>query len=1072
MKRNLFSIAVFCLINSAYGQNVTTGSISGTVSNEKNENLSGAIISAIHQASGSKYLTTSGESGNFTLQNLRVGGPYIITIKKDNYKTDEITNVKVILGEDLLINSILFSKTASIEEVTVKGKRSKILTSSKNGSGIALGLNEISSMPTISRSINDFTRLTPQAGSVGMLGKGGKTNSITVDGAAFNNTFGLGMESANMPGGNTNSQPISLDAIEQISVDLSPYNVKQGGFTGGGINVVTRSGDNKFRGSVFTFFRNENLIGNKVRNLTVGRTDFTETTYGFRFGGPIVKNKLFFFTNFESVESTMPGASYVARRNDASGDNISNLLASDLDALSNFLINTYNYNPGQYENYGISNKSKKLLAKLDWNINDKNKFSLRYNQLNSSSDFGSTSTLNAVGFSNNGYQRFNEIYSITGELNSNISDKITNRAFISYTSMPDYRKYLGDIFPLVTINDKGKTYTFGTNNAARGNTIEQKILQIQNDFSYKLNKHLISAGLGIQNFDFSNTFTLNPQGTYIFNSLADFYNAAPQGSPTPVGISSGLGKPSAYSINYTLQPGNETTYIGSGMNQFSFYAQDEYALSKKFKLTFGQRIEMVSFKGNVAINQNVEHMKFQDANGAEMNYSTGNIPGARVLFSPRLGFNLDLSNNRSLQLRGGTGIFTGNSPFTYISAAFGTNGLNEGSIFATGPAAANYPFSTNPSAYIPSNPMVNTTYQLAFVSKKFKMPQVWRSTLGIDWKLPKNFVVSLEGIYSKDMNAPFYQNINLNSATTTILNGRERFTSNRINQNVTGAYLLTNIDMGYQYFITATLNKQFSSDFFINLSYTYGEAKDGFSFRSTSPAGAYNALPVVGNGNKPVLSHSEYELKNRLVLGGSYKLKYLGGKLGTTIGLFFEAAQQGRSSYVYGGTGDVNGDAVIGNDLIFVPGDLSQINLVASPNATVQQQWEALDKFISNSGYLKSRRGQFAERNGVLNPWYSQIDLRLSQDFTGFFFKNKAENTLQFTVDILNFTNLLNKNWGTYKVLSNPMPITAVSPTTFQVNPSLLSNSEFVPDTSLNSAINPAASSRYRIMLGLRYTFN
>lgn len=1066
-------IAVF-LPAFLFAQGITSSSISGRVANEKNELLTGAVVLAQHVSSGSKYITVTQKDGTFILPSVRVGGPYNIIISHIGYETDTIKNAQANLGEDLSLQIILRLATKSLSNVTVSARKNIILTSNKYGSGIVLNKNTISSLPTISRSLNDFTRLTPQSGGLGLLGKGGKSNNLSIDGAAFNNTFGLGLETANIPGVNANAQPISLDAIEQISVDLSPYSVKQSGFTSASINAVTRSGDNEFRGSVYYFFRNQSLISTKVKDVSIVNTKFKEHTFGFRFGGPLIKNKLFFFGNYEEVSSIQPGANFVAARSGLTGANVSSISATDLDALGNFVKTIYNYSPGSYENYDLPTESKKFLVKFDWNIDTKNKMSVRYNQLNASSSFGATSALNSIGFSNNGYSRNNDIYSITGEINSSITNKINNRFFASYTSLPDYRKYFGELFPIVTINDNGKTYQLGTNNAARGNRVEQKITQLQNDINFTINKHKISAGASFQYFNFENNFTINPQGSFTFSSLANFYNSSPMGTQTPVGSSTGNGRPSAYSLNYTIQPNRAVTFVNPKMSQLGVYAQDDFFAVKDLKLTAGLRLDAITFIGKPDNNPAVPAMNFQSATGEIENYNTTTSPGTKLLVSPRIGFNLAIKPDRSIQLRGGTGIFTGNIPVVYISTTYGINGLNEGSIVANSPAlAANYPFTTIPSGYKPTNPSTSSTYELDLVSPNFKMPQNWRSTLGLDYKLFSDLVASVEVIYSKDINAPFYRNVNLNSATaTTAPDGRFQYKSNRINPTVTGAYVLDNISMGSQLFVTGSLNKQFNKNWMTSLAYTYGNSRDAFSFRSTTSSGAFNAINVVGNSTIPVLAYSDFDLKHRVVGSFSYKLNYLKEKMSTNIGLFFEGAQQGRGSYTYGGTGDVNKDGVAGNDLIFVPNNISQINLVASSTATVQQQWDALDAFITGSKYLSNRRDQFAERNGILLPWYFQADARLTQDFTALLLKNKTKNTLEFTVDVLNLTNLLNKDWGTYRVITIATPITALSPSTFQVNPALLSQGEFIPDTKLNATINPAASSRYRIQFGVRYSFN
>lgn len=1069
-------LSLFCVLffwsQLLFSQGITTGSIQGRITDSLTaQTMAGCVVIAIHTLSGTKYATISQQDGRFSLANVRAGGPYTIMVTNVGFELYEVDGAHVGLGEVLTLNIELKSKTSFLQEVVVKaGSKNNILNSKKNGAGTVIDRDALNSLPTISRSLSDFTRLTPQAGAQGMLGKGSKNNFISVDGAAFNNAFGLGLQTADLPGANVNAQPISLDAIEQIAVNLSPYSVKEGGFTGASINIITRSGDNTFRGSIYSLFRDQNLLGNSVKEINIVNTPFHENTFGFRLGGPIIKDKLFFFTNYEQFSNLQSGANFVAGVPGVANTNVSSFSASDLNALRDFLQTTYHYNAGDYQNYNLPTENKKSLVKLDWNIDTKNKFSVRYNQLSASNAQGAISTITSTGFSNNGWLRHNNIYSITGELNSNLSNKINNRIFASYNSLPDYRIHSGSLFPFVNISDNGKTYQFGTSTSAVDNNIVQHIFQLQDDISFSMEGQNLSAGVTYQGMQFTNNFTLNPLGTYTFSTLANFYNSAPVGTTTPIGPSIGSGRPSQYSISYTIQPGRQVTYAQTNVSTIGFYLQDEIFPFPALKLTGGARFDVISFLGTPATNSAVSNYTFQDAYGTPEHFSTGTIPGTSVLFSPRLGFNWDLMGDHTLQLRGGSGIFTGNIPFVYISNARSMNGLNENSVAATTVnSAAAYPFNPDPRAYIPSNTSAGS--ELDFVSKNFKMPQVWRSTLAIDYKLPANMVASFEGIYSKDYNVPFYSNVNLNSSnTTSATDGRLAYISNMINPNVNGAYLLSNVNLGRQFFLTASLNKQFNKIWMASASYTYGNSKNAFDFRSTTAATAYNATPILGNTNLPVLAYTDFDLRHRIVGSATYKFNYFNNMMTSSLGIFLEGAQQGRGSYTYAGTGNVNQDGVTGNDLIFIPKDQSQINLVASPTATIQQQWDALNTFISSSKYLSSRRGQFAERNGILLPWYFQADLKYTQDLSILF--GKGKNTLEITADILNVTNLIDKNWGVLKTIVNPTPITALSPTTFQVNPALLNIGEFTEDTNLNSTINPASSSRYRIQFGVRYSFN
>ncbi|WP_131538811.1 TonB-dependent receptor [Pedobacter nototheniae] len=1060
------TVLILFSIQGLYAQGVTTGNITGIVSDGKNSPIPGVTITAIHTSSGSRYRVGTAADGRFNILNVKVGGPYQIIASYLGYLPDTINNVEVTLGADLNVAITLSEATANLKEITVRSTLAGRIV--KSGASLSIGKEQLAALPSISRSLSDFTRLVPQAGSAGMIGKGGKSNNLSIDGAAFNNSFGLGGDGNAIPGAFTGAQPISLDAIEQISVELSPYDVKQSGFTGAGINVVTKSGDNELKGSVYTFYRDENLIGQKTRDTKIPRTDFSETTYGFRLGGPIIKNKLFFFVNYENVKNTTPATSIIPARTGLSGDNIANIKADDLDALSSFLKTNYNYEAGQYENYKNEAKSNKFLIKLDWNINDKHKASLRYNQLNSDASLGGTNSKNTINFGNSRYKRNNNIYSITGELNSRLSDRSSNRIFASFTSLPDYRTYLGTPFPFVSINDNNNVYNFGTDRATKDNRVAQQNLQVQNDYTLILSGHKITTGLSVQYLNVSNSFTYTPLGAFGFNSVSSFYNSAPAGTVTPIGASTGLGLPSSYNLSYTLQENRSVTFSNPKILQGGFYLQDEISKIKNLSITPGIRVDLVSFLNKSTNNSDVETMSFQNAMGGEEKYRTANNPGTKILFSPRIGFNWNVLGNRLLQVRGGTGIFTGLIPFVYIEKTYGLNGLNEGNINATAPAdVAHYPFSPDPNHYIPTDKKAPAQYELDLVSPQFKMPQTWRSTLAIDVALSSKTMFSIEALYSKDINAAYYRNANLNYNTaTTDANGRLVYAQPRINNSITGAYVLNNTHLGKQLFLTASVTQKFNNHLSASLAYTHGIAKDAYSFRSTTPSSAFNAIPIVGNANIPVLSYSDFDLRHRFIGNLSYQINYAKDKLTTRIGLFFEGVQQGRGSYVYGGTGNVNNDQVAANDLIFIPAKQSDINLIDKTISgtlfTADQQWQALDNYINNSSYLKKYRGQYAQRNGVINPWYFRLDFKLAQDFSALIGKKK--NTIELTVDILNFTNLLNKNWGYAKNFNNSQLITAESRNTFSVNPNNLGQGEFLYDTSLDS--------RYRIQFGVRYNFN
>jgi outer membrane receptor protein involved in Fe transport len=1052
-----------CYAFASFSQGVTTGNLTGTILGEANSPLAGASVHAVHVPSGTKYEVVSLSNGQFRLSNLRVGGPYKITASYVGFTPYVAEDITVNLGETINLQVKMQNANNRLEEVVVSSNKSGI-SKQKTGSSTNISRRQIDRLPTINRSISDFTRLTPAASSAGFLGKGNKSGFVSIDGAAFNNSYGLGSETSVLPGNNSGAQPISLDAVEQIQVNLSPFDVRLGGFTGASINAVTRSGDNQIRGSVYDYFRNQNLVGTKAKDAVFSKQKFSQNTAGFRVGGPIIKNKLFFFVNYEQSRRNDPGTTIRAGEPGASGPAYSNIQASTLNSLSDFLKSQYNYDPGKYQDYDLASNSDNFLVKFDYSINAKNKLSVRYNYMNSTQDQGLGNSQNRMSFYNLSWARKAKVNSIVAELNSTLSAKASNRFFASYTSFPENRQYNGTLFPQTLIKGSN-TINFGADAAANGNRINQKFLQIQDDYTRYAGKHTFTAGFSVEHFDFFNGFTFRPQGYFEFNSLDDFYNNAPLGTVTPTGISTGFGRPSYYEIRYATAPDKRITEVNPTFLQTGVYLQDEYKPTNNLKLTGGVRLDISSFISNPRNNPAIGSFTFQDINGQPQKFTDNKLPGTMLLVSPRIGFNWNVLGNDKLIIRGGSGLFSGRNPFTYVGGSFTQNGLEEGSFVVTrSEDLQNYRFSGNIDQYVPANKQAPSSYELDMLSSNYKLPQVWRSTLAADYRLPLGITSTLEVNYGKDFHEPFYYNANLSSQDAGgSANGSFRFANNRINAPISAAYVLDQINKGYQLNVTAQLQKDFNKTWFASVAYTYGKSKNIYDFRATTVAGSYSSKDVVGNTNLPVMAYSDFDQPHRVVGTLSYSKKYL-KQLATTVSVLFEGAQYGRLSYKYRGN-DVNNDGIRENELIFVPKDQSQINLVAYQGGgrtiTSQEQWDALNNFISSSKYLNSRRGQFAERNGGILPWFFNADFKILQDIA--FNIGGKTNSFQLSADVLNFTNLLNKNWGVRQIALTNKPIQAITPTTFQVDPNAL-KSTFVTD--------PGLDSRWRVQLGIRYNFN
>lgn len=1083
-----FILLLSLVLNSlCLAQGVTTGSLSGNVVDQDGEALPNANIIAVHQPSGSRYGTASDINGQFVIPYMRIGGPYSVTVSFIGFEDYIEEDIVIRLGQEYRLKVSLGEEATELSEIKVIAVKSSTLNSDKSGSGKNVSSQKINNLPQINRSINDFTKLAPYSNTsdfAGFSGLGLRTSSVTIDGSSFNNAYGLGGSGALVIGNAAGSEPISLDALSEIQINLSPYDVRQGGFTGANVNAVTKSGDNNIKGSIYSFFQNDGLLGTKVEDVELENSEFNSTQYGLRLGGPIIKNKLFFFVNYERVTGSTPASNFISSSGSATVDNVTRVLTSDINDLSQFLHNEYGYTTGGHQGFSLKNVSDKFLIKLNYNINEDHKLSVRYNHLDAESDqspsnstfFGAGGRFdnpNGMTFENSGWQRNIGIRSVIGELNSLFDNKYSNRLIIGYSSFPEDRSIRGKLFPSVDILKNGTTYlSFGSDMFANNNVVNQDIFQIQDEFNIYIPNHTITFGINFQYYKFKNGFTPAWQGSFVFASLEDFYNSTPTGTNTPIGVSDGTGTPSSYARRYSGLENREIVFAEPEFSQTSFYLQDEYKITNNFKLTGGVRFDVTSFLNSPEKNPALDTMFFQDPNGNLIQLDNSKFPETQLVVSPRLGFNWDVRGDRTFQVRGGIGVFNGISPFVPIGDAFLTNGINQGELRAFGGGASTYQFSPDVEEYIPEFTGVRSQGDVNFVDDNFKMPKLLKTTLGMDYQLPFDLVGSFEMIYGKTLYDLLPTNANLDHTDARIdgVDDRFRFSNSRINHPVvSSAYILGNSTDGHQLNLSVQIEKPFRNNWSASLAYAYGSAKDRTTFGGSGTRSAWRALPINGNTNNPQLAFSDADQRHRIVGAVDYKFDYLNFG-SSTISLFFEGAQNGRFSYQYSGLvfQDANGDFIT-NDLIFVPENQSQINLSDYQNSsgatvTADEQWRAIDNFIENSTYLSTRRGKFAERNGSILPWFFQLDLRFLQNFN--FNLGGKNNTIQFSLDILNFTNLINSDWGIRKRPSNTRPIQVIrsrTGTSHRVVPEELKD-EFQSDLSINS--------RWRMQFGIRYIFN
>ena len=1053
----------------AVAQGVTTSAIKGLVLDAKGQPLPGATVIAKHLPSGTTYGNTTRDNGQFDLLNMRIGGPYEIKVSFVGYETYVQNSVQLVLGKTFETRITLKEgEGQKLDEVVVKGNRDSQINPDRTGAVTNISATAIRTLPTISRSQEDFTRLTPQASGQSFGGRNTLYNNFSLDGSIFNNSFGLDSPT---PGGQTNSQPVSLDAIEQIQVSLAPYDVRQGGFTGAGINAVTKSGTNDLKGTVYTYFRNQSLIGSKVEGAIIDNPNLKLNQTGFALGGPIIKNKLFFFANAELTRQTDPGQTF--RPSTSAGEataaqngqlnGVSRVLGSDLQAIRDRLTSVYGYDPGDFQGFNYRTYADKMLAKIDWNINPHNTFSIRYNYLKSYREQGPhpiaiapssrVPGVNTLQFANSGYTINNNLNSVVAELNSTFGNgRFSNKAQTSFSAFRDFRELpTGKLFPQIDITQGGTTYTtVGTEQFSANNTLNQNILQLTDNLSYFAGAHILTAGVNYERFNFINGFNLQRYG-YQRLELVDFFaNTRPGTATNP--------NPNFLDLNAQATAGGKqpVKQVDVTVAQLGIYLQDEYQVSPALKLTLGVRADMPIYNTTVAANAQISAATFNDPNGNPTKVDVSVLPKSTPLFSPRLGFNYtSQADGAKTQVRGGSGIFTGRIPFVWIS--------NQ---------ASNASFG---DFY---------TYQINTTGRDFKFPQVWRSNLALDQELPGGIIGTLEAIYSKDINAVVHRNYNLLTPTQRLIGADNRqiypATGPRLNSfngpNGQFTFLdagvigLQNTNQGYQYSFTGQLRKEFANGFYASAAYTYSQAKDLTSNPGEIAGDAFQRLPVVGNPNQPQLSYSDFGLRHRIIAVAGRRFAYANNKLATTLGLVFEAGQGNRFSYTY--AGDLNRDGIDGNDLIFVPASQSQINLVPYTNGagqpvTAAQQWQQLDAYISQDSYLSSNRGSYAARNGAISPWYTQLDAKLMQDFTLTTSSGKR-NTLQISLDMLNLGNLLDRSWGNRRIVGNNRLIEAAYGTGAAADTPVFTfrggNQTFFTDTNL--------ASRWRAQVGVRYLFD
>ena len=1035
----LIAVLAAMLMSVAAFAQVTTSALGGRVVDGNGEPVIGAAVVATHEPSGTVYGVITNTDGRYAINGMRAGGPYKVEFSCLGYQTITYTEIDLQLAETFALNAQIAEDSELLGEAMVVAASTSKFSAQKMGSATNISSKQIESIPTISRSLTDVTRLSPYGGNgMSFAGADGRTANFTVDGANFNNNFGL---SSNLPGG---GNPISIDAIEEMQVVISPYDVRQTNFIGGGVNAITKSGTNTFKGSAYVYHRNENMRGNMAAGQEVAgaRDKDRNTTYGFTLGGPIIKNKLFFFVNAEySTIPTVVNRWRGSENGEANPDAyISRVPNSVLKEVSEFVKKEYGYDTGSWTEYPATESNMKLLARLDWNINDNHKLALRYNYtLNqgwnstngSSMDGGSRSGFSrfsqyGMAYANSLYSMDNLVSTVSLDLNSRLSENLSNQFLATFSKLDDMRGTNSEDFPFIDIrNDDGSAVlpyiSLGYELFTWNNGVHNTNISIKDDLTYYYGSHKLTGGINYEYQMADNSYMRNGTGYYRYKSLEDFMSGA---APEVVCLT--------YGYDGEANPAARVRFHKAGI-----YAQDEWNMNDSFKLTAGIRFDGLFFDNQDIMRNNAIYELEYIVDGEKRHIDTGKWPSAALTVSPRVGFSWDVLGDNSLKLRGGTGLFSGRLPLVFFTnmptnsgmvqyqAKLNGDGKNGGvktdmSQFAGGvlkreELLAKLLDMGYPNKISPKDGTVPA--EISAVDPKFKMPQVWKTSLAVDYTIPTSFpfTVSAEGIFNKTVNGVVLRDWSVMSTE-----GFARFNGadNRPiyenyqqkdakGNNLPSAYVLENTHKGYGYSGTLTVNMRPIEAISLMAAYTHTVSKEVTGMPGSNASSVLNYIGTVYGPNNPGLHNSEYVTPDRLVASAT-----INDKSNNHFSLIYEA-WRGGSNYSYMTANDMNGDGY-NYDLIYIPTDEQVANgdfrFVSEDDAARFMDYVHADK------YLSKNQGKYAETYSVYSPWVHRLDFSYKHDF-----KVKAGNsmnTLQLCVDVKNVLNMFNSNWGVSKYMN------------------------------------------------------
>ena len=1093
--KKLILIMSALLISFVTFAQVTTSSLNGRVVYDNGEPLGGAVIVATHVPSGSQYYAVANSDGHYTIEGMRPGDGYKIEISFLGCQTVQYENVALSLGESYVQNASLKTMQEELDGVVIVASTSKF-TTEKTGASTNISSRQIKNLPMVNRSMSDIVKYSPYSNGMSFAGGDGRSTNFTVDGSNFNNNFGL---SEALPGGGS---PISLEAIEEVQVVIAPFDVRQSNFIGGGVNAITKSGTNTFRGSAYTYFQNQDTRGNRINGKDLGaRAEESKTVYGFTIGGPIVKNKLFFFANYEYTKQ--PGQVIKYRANNGGESNVGNVsrtLASDMELVKNYMSEKYGYDTGSYTTFPGDESNRKLLARLDWNIANGHRLSLRYNQTNNvawnapngnSSDTGYR--LNgtyrvgneSMAFANNMYSMKNNVYSFSLDYNAKFSEKVSNQLLVTYTNIEDIRGSNSSPFPHVDVikkdGDVWQPYmSMGYELFTWNNGVHNKVWTVKDDLTILAGSHKIILGVNYEHQFANNAYMRN--GTMYYRYLWD--------NETSI-IDVLNGRPESFAITYgwngELNPNAQVTF-----NQIGLYAQDEWNISRRFKLTYGIRLDDLIFdNSDIARNKAIYEYEFRDG----VKIDTGKWPNNRIQISPRVGFVWDVNGDNSLKVRGGTGLFQGRLPLVYFTNMPTNAGLVQNSVQYKSKWSNGEFVSKNDKLSAFDNGMITNVTEaidklglqkeltdknhsagstMSGVDPNFHMPQIWKSSLAVDYQIPTNFpfTITAEGMFNKTIYGVVVDNINISDSE-----GWSRFSGvdNRLIYPANKGYIvsgknapyLTNTNKGYGYIANVTVNVEPVRNLRLMAAYTHTESKEISGLPGSDPLSTWQGLISVDGPNFATLQRSQYVVPDKVIASLNYEIPLSNGGFTDLMqfSLFYTGFTPYGYSYCY--SNDMNGDGV-NNDLMYIYAKGSDINWKSDAEASAK----AYDAFVAQDSYLRKHKGQYAEAYAARAPWVNRFDFRWAHNFT--FKTGRQVHNFQLSMDILNIGNMINSNWGVYQNnnISKNSRILKYEGINSNNEPtfSLVKNGADYVSKSYDYVVN--ATQCWQIQFGLKYMFN